>query len=100
MLELAVVAVVCAAFGFTAWGVDPHRRSYGVLLSPASALVTGLLAWIIVSATALSFTPGLAWLTWALPMAVGLAASIGTHLVAGARRARRDTEKLNAILRG
>lgn len=100
MLELALVAVVCAVCGFTARAVDPHRSSYGLLLPAGLSVSLGLLLWILLAGTPVSYTPGRAWLTWLLPMSLGLVVSASIPLTVGRRRSARDIEKLDAILRG
>lgn len=99
MLQLAIITLVAAAAGFTVWGVDPRRATYGSLAMPAVAVTATLLVWIGLVAAGVSYTPGISWLAWVAPMVAGSAAAVAAALLIGPRRAREDIARLNAALR-
>ncbi|MBD8044136.1 hypothetical protein H9638_09985 [Arthrobacter sp. Sa2BUA2] len=94
-----LTAAGTAAAGFIVWGADPRRQRYGVLLLPGISLAAGLLAWIVLQFSGTSASLDYAWLTWAVPVAVGPAAAIAAALVVVPPRSARDNTELNRILK-
>lgn len=99
MVEFILVVLAAAAAGFTAWAVDRHRRSYGVLLLPAAAVAAAVLLRTVLLFAGLGGRPGLTFLTWLLPTAAAIAAAWAGAWYIGRRRAAADTARLSAILR-
>ncbi|MFZ3453952.1 hypothetical protein [Arthrobacter sp. 7Tela_A1] len=99
MLELMLAAVATASAGFIVWGADPRRRRYGILLLPGISLAAGLTAWILLQFSGIPVTPGLTWLTWAVPVMAGPAAAVTAALLLVPRRTARDNAEEQRILR-
>jgi len=59
----------------------------------------GALSWIILMAAGFGYRPGLTWMPWVLPMALGSAAAVAAVIYLGRTRARRDLERLTAALK-
>ncbi|GAB3530127.1 hypothetical protein [Arthrobacter monumenti] len=98
MVALLAILLVNACVGFAIRGVDKRRSRYGLLLPSGIAVATGLLLWIILVAFGLSYTPGIYWLSWLLPMVIGTAVTITAVIVLGHRRAAADTERFSGTL--
>ena len=99
MLSLIVVALVTVAAGFVVWGNDKRHAKYGIAVPAGVSLTVGMLSWIILIAAGLGYRPGLTWIPWVLPMALGAAAAYAAVLYLGRTRTSRDTARLTAILR-
>ncbi|TLM86856.1 hypothetical protein [Pseudarthrobacter sp. NamE5] len=100
MLSLTIVVLAAAAAGFIVWANDKRHAKYGAGLPAGIAVATAVLTWIILMAAGFGYLPGLTWLPWVLPIVTGAAAAIAAAVYCGRTRARRDTERLTAILRG
>lgn len=98
MVALLSILLVNACVGFAIRGVDKRRSRYGILLPSGVAVATGLLLWIVLVAFGLSYTPGIYWLSWVLPMVTGTATAIAAVIVLGRRRAAADTEQFTETL--
>ena len=48
-------------------------------------------------AAGLGYQPGLTWIPWVLPMAIGSAAAVAAVLFLGRHRTRQDTPRLTAL---
>jgi hypothetical protein len=99
MVEFILVVLAAATAGFTAWAVDRHRGSYGVLLLPAAAVAAEVLLRAILLFAGLGGRPGLAFLAWLLPTAAAIAVAWAGAWYIGRRRSAADTARLSAILR-
>lgn len=99
MLELMLTAAGTAAAGFIVWGADRRRQRYGVLLLPGVSLAAGLLAWMILQFSGASASQDYAWLTWAIPVAMGPAAAVAAALMVVPPRSARDNAELDRILK-
>ncbi|MET1088600.1 MAG: hypothetical protein ABWY04_16010 [Arthrobacter sp.] len=99
MLSLTIVVLVTAAAGFIVWANDKRHTKYGMVLPAGVAVGVGALSWIILVAAGFSYKPGLTWLPWVLPMALGSAAAVAAVLFLGRTRAKRDLERLTAVLK-
>jgi hypothetical protein len=99
MAALLTVLLMAAAAGFTGWAVDSGRAAYGIMLLPALAVGTGVMAWAVLAATPLGYTPGLDWLVWAVPVLLSVAATAAGVVLVGRRRTAADTARLTAALR-
>lgn len=100
MLSLTIVVLATVAGGFVVWANDKRHAKYGAGLPAGIAVGVAALAWIILMAAGFGYLPGLTWLPWVLPIALGIAAAIAAVAYLGRTRARHDTERLNAVLRG
>lgn len=100
MLSLTIVVLATTAAGFIVWANDKRHARYGAGLPAGVAVVIAALTWIILMAAGFGYRPGLTWLPWVLPIGLGAAAAIAAALYFGRTRARRDVERLTAILRG
>lgn len=98
MVALSAIVIINAAIGFAVWGIDRERHKYGLLLPAGIAVATGLLLWIILVAFGVSYTPGISWMTWLLPMAAGTLAAIGTVVLLARRRAASDGARYTETL--
>lgn len=98
MVALLSILLVNACVGFAIRGVDKRRSHYGILLPSGIAVATGLLLWVVLVAFGLSYTPGIYWLSWVLPMVAGAAVAIGSVIVLGRRRAAADTARFTKTL--
>ncbi|MBT1002929.1 hypothetical protein KIH31_09950 [Paenarthrobacter sp. DKR-5] len=99
MLDLTLIALLAAGFGFIVWAVDRKHHKYGLLLPACAGAAAALLTWIITVAAGLGYAPGLTWVPWIASLAVGIAASIAIAVVLGRSRTRHDTRQLTALLR-
>jgi hypothetical protein len=99
MLSLTIVVLVTAAAGFIVWANDKRHTKYGVGLPAGVAVGVGALSWIILMAAGFGYRPGLTWMPWVLPMVLGSVASVAAVIFLGRVRAKRDLERLTAILR-
>ena len=99
MAEVLLAAAATAAAGFLVWGADPRRSTYGILLLPGISLAAGLTAWILLQFSGIPVTPGLTWLTWAVPVMAGPAAAVTAALLLVPRRTARDNAEEQRILR-
>ncbi|MEC5179022.1 hypothetical protein [Arthrobacter sp. CG_A4] len=99
MLSLIVVAMVTVAAGFVVWANDKRHAKYGISMPAGVALAVGMLSWIILMAAGLGYQPGLTWIPWILPMALGTGAGAAAVLYLGKHRTSQDTARLTAILR-
>ena len=78
MLSLTIVVLVAAAAGFIVWANDKRHTRYGTGLPAGVAVAVGAVSWIIFIAAGFGYQPGLTWIPWVLPMALGTVAAIGT----------------------
>ncbi|MGO4234934.1 hypothetical protein [Pseudarthrobacter sp. YAF2] len=99
MLSLTIVVLATLTAGFIVWANDKRHARYGAGLPAGIAVGVAALAWIILMAAGFGYLPGLTWLPWVLPIALGTAAAIAAVVYLGRTRARHDTERLNAVLR-
>jgi peptidoglycan/LPS O-acetylase OafA/YrhL len=99
MLSLTIVVLVTAAAGFIVWANDKRHTKYGVGVPAGVAVGVGALCWIILMAAGFGYRPGLTWMPWVLPMVLGAAAAVAAVIFLGRVRAKRDLERLTAILR-
>ncbi|WP_066295700.1 hypothetical protein [Arthrobacter luteolus] len=99
MLELMLAAAGTVSAGFIIWGADRRRQRYGILLLPGISLAAGLLAWIILQFSGTGASSEFAWLTWAVPVAVGPAAAVAAALTVVPPRSARDNAELERILK-
>ena len=94
-----LAAAGTTAAGFIVWGADPRRARYGILLLPGISLAAGLLAWIILQFSGASASQDYAWLTWAVPVAIGPLAAVAAALMIVPPRSARDNAELERILK-
>ena len=73
MLSLTIVVLVTAAAGFIVWANDRRHARYGAGLPAGVAVAVARLSWIIFMDGRLGYKPGLTWIPWILPMALGAA---------------------------
>lgn len=99
MLILILVTLAAAAAGCSVWAADKRRRRYGAWLLPCTAVVSALLAWLLLGFTDIKANDGLVWLLWAVPIAVSVVVSLAVSAVLGRRREAQDTAKLESVLR-
>ncbi len=99
MLSLIVVAMVAVAAGFVVWANDKRHAKYGISVPAGVAATVAMLSWISFMAAGFGYLPGLTWVPWVLPTALGTAAAVAAVLFLGKRRTRQDTARLTAILR-
>lgn len=99
MLSLTIVVLVTAAAGFIVWANDKRHTKYGVGVPAGVAVAVGALSWISLMAAGFGYRPGLTWMPWVLPMVLGAAAAVAAVIFLGRVRAKRDLERLTAILR-
>jgi peptidoglycan/LPS O-acetylase OafA/YrhL len=99
MLSLTIVVLVTAAAGFIVWANDKRHTKYGVGVPAGAAVGVGALSWIILMAAGFGYRPGLTWMPWVLPMALGSAAAVAAVIYLGRTRAKRDLERLTAALK-
>jgi uncharacterized membrane protein len=99
MLSLTIVVLVTAAAGFIVWANDKRHTKYGMVLPAAVSVGVGAVSWIILMAAGFGYRPGLTWLPWVLPMALGAAAAVAAVLYLGRTRAKQDLERLTAALK-
>lgn len=99
MLSLIIVVLVTVAAGFVVWANDKRHTRYGTALPAGVAVVVGAISWIIFIAADLGYQPGLTWIPWVLPMALGAVAAIGTVIYLGRTRERHDTQRLTQALK-
>ncbi|PNI10182.1 hypothetical protein CXX84_01525 [Arthrobacter sp. AFG7.2] len=99
MLSLTIVVLAAAAAGFIVWANDKRHAKYGAGVPAGTAVGCAALTWIILMAAGFGYLPGLTWLPWVLPIVLGAAAAVVAALYLGRTRARKDTERLTAILR-
>jgi hypothetical protein len=99
MLSLTIVVLVTTAAGFIVWANDKRHAKYGMGLPVGVAVAVGALSWIIFITAGFGYQPGLTWIPWILPMALGTAAAVGAVTYLGRARARYDTIRLTAALK-
>jgi sterol desaturase/sphingolipid hydroxylase (fatty acid hydroxylase superfamily) len=99
MLSLTIVVLVTTAAGFIVWANDKRHAKYGMSLPAGVAVAVAALSWIIFMAAGFGYQPGLTWIPWVLPMALGTAAAVGAVAYLGRTRARYDTMRLTAALK-
>ena len=99
MLSLTIVVLVTAAAGFIVWANDKRHTKYGVGVPAGVAVGVGALSWIILMAAGFGYRPGLTWMPWILPMVLGSVAAVAAVIYLGRTRAKRDLERLSAVLR-
>jgi peptidoglycan/LPS O-acetylase OafA/YrhL len=99
MLSLTIVVLVTAAAGFVAWANDKRHTRYGTGLPAGVAVAVGAFSWIICITAGFGYQPGLTWIPWILPMALGTAAAIGAVVYLGRTRERHDTQRLTRALK-
>jgi ABC-type Na+ efflux pump permease subunit len=99
MLSLTIVVLVTAAAGFIVWANDKRHAKYGMGLPAGVAVAVGAFSWIIFMAAGFGYQPGLTWIPWILPMALGAAAAVGAVTNEGRTRARYHTVRLTAALK-
>lgn len=99
MLSLTIVVLVTAAAGFIIWANDKRHARYGTGLPAGVAVAVGALSWIIFMTAGFGYTPGLTWIPWILPMALGSAAAIGAVIYLGRTRERHDIQRLTRALK-
>jgi Na+/proline symporter len=99
MLSLTIVVLVAVAAGFIVWANDKRHTRYGTALPAGVAVVVAAVSWIIFIAAGFGYQPGLTWIPWVLPMALGTVAAIGTVIYVGRTREGRDTQRLTQALK-
>lgn len=99
MLSLTIVVLVTVAAGFVVWANDKRHTRYGTGLPAGVAVVVGAVSWIIFMAAGFGYLPGLTWIPWVLPMALGTAAAIGAVIYLGRTRESHDTQRLTRALK-
>jgi hypothetical protein len=99
MLSLTIVVLVTAAAGFVVWANDKRHIRYGTGLPSGVAVVVGAVSWIIFIAAGFGYQPGLTWIPWVLPMALGTVAAVGTVIYLGRARQSHDTHRLTQALK-
>lgn len=99
MLSLTIVVLVTAAAGLIVWANDRRHTRYGMLLPAGVAVAVGALSWIVCIAAGFGYTPGLTWIPWILPMALGVAAALGAVIYLGRGRERHDIQRLTRALK-
>ncbi len=99
MLSLTIVVLVTAAAGFIVWANDKRHTRYGTGLPAGVAVVVGTVSWMIFIAAGFGYQPGLTWIPWVLPMALGTVAAIGTVMFLGRTRESHDTRRLTQALK-
>jgi uncharacterized membrane protein len=99
MLSLTIVVLVTAAAGFSVWANDKRHTRYGMALPAGVAVTVGALSWIVFIAAGFGYLPGLTWMPWILPMALGAAAAVGAVIYLGRTRERHDIQRLTKALK-
>lgn len=99
MLSLTIVVLAAAAAGFIVWANDKRHAKYGAGLPAGVAVGVAASSWTILMAAGFGYLPGLTWMPWVLPIVLGACAATGAAVYLGRTRARRDAERLTAILR-
>ena len=99
MLSLTIVVLVTAAAGFIVWANDRRHTRYGMVLPAGAAVTMGALSWVVFMAAGFGYKPGLTWIPWILPMALGAAAAIGCVIYLGRVRERHDIQRLTRALK-
>ncbi|MGO4186897.1 hypothetical protein [Pseudarthrobacter sp. TAF60_1] len=99
MLSLTIVVLVTAAAGFIVWANDRRHTRYGMILPAGVAVAVGALSWIIFMAAGFGYMPGLTWIPWILPMALGAAAALGAVIYLGRSREHHDLQRLTRALK-
>ncbi|MEO8284405.1 MAG: hypothetical protein ABI568_13560 [Pseudarthrobacter sp.] len=99
MLSLTIVVLVTAAAGFIVWANDRRHTRYGMVLPAGVAVAVGALSWMIFMAAGFGYMPGLTWIPWILPMALGAVAAIGAVIYLGRSRERHDIQRLTRALK-
>lgn len=99
MLSLVVVSLATVAAGFLVWANDRRHGKYGMVLPAGVAATVGLLSWIAFILAGFGYQPGLTWIPWILPIALGSAAAMAAGWYLGSTRTRTDTRKLTAALK-
>ncbi|MDE8667278.1 hypothetical protein PY310_01620 [Pseudarthrobacter sp. H3Y2-7] len=99
MLSLTIVVLVTAAAGFIVWANDKRHTRYGMALPAGVAVTVGALSWIVFIAAGFGYLPGLTWIPWILPMALGAAAAVAAVIYLGRTRERHDIQRLTKALK-
>ncbi|MET3141238.1 UNVERIFIED_ORG: Na+/proline symporter [Arthrobacter sp. UYEF10] len=99
MLSLTIVVLVAVAAGFIVWANDKRHTRYGTGLPAGVAVVVAAVSWTIFIAAGFGYQPGLTWIPWVLPMALGTVAAIGTVIYLGRIREGHDTQRLTQALK-
>jgi uncharacterized membrane protein len=63
------------------------------------AVTVGALSWIVFIAAGFGYLPGLTWIPWILPMALGAAAAVGAVIYLGRTRERHDIQRPTKALK-
>ncbi|MET1044878.1 MAG: hypothetical protein ABWX59_12265 [Microbacteriaceae bacterium] len=88
-MELLFVAVIVAALGLGVRYLVPGRDTYGVLLLPAISTAVGMIVWVILLWSGLTFDGGWIWV-WSILAAV--LASVAVAVVLPRRRKASDAQ--------
>jgi hypothetical protein len=99
MLSLVIVALATIAIGFIVWANDRRHARYGITLPAGVATTVGMLSWIAFILAGFGYQPGLTWIPWVLPIALGAAAAVGAVWFLGSIRTKEDTRKLTHALK-
>ena len=99
MLSLTIVVLATAAAGFTVWANDKRHARYGMALPAGVAVAVGAISWIIFIMMGFGYRPGLTWIPWILPIALGTAAAIAAVIYLGRTRQRHDIQRLTQALK-
>ena len=99
MLSLTIVVLVAVAAGFIVWANDKRQTRYGTGVPAGVAVVVSAGSWVIFIAAGFGYQPGLTWIPWVLPMALGTVAAIGTVIYLGRTRQSHDTQRLTQALK-
>ncbi|UZX03962.1 hypothetical protein F8G81_16165 [Arthrobacter sp. CDRTa11] len=99
MLSLTIVVLATTAAGFIVWANDKRHAKYGMGLPAGVAVTVGALSWIIFMTAGFGYQPGLTWIPWVMPVALGTAAAVAVAVYLGRTRARHDTMRLTAALK-
>jgi putative exporter of polyketide antibiotics len=99
MLSLVIVALAAIAIGFIIWANDRRHGKYGIVLPAGVATATAMLSWIAFILAGFGYLPGLTWIPWVLPIALGTLVALGAVWYLGSTRTKEDTHKLTQALK-
>ncbi|MBT8162442.1 MULTISPECIES: hypothetical protein [Arthrobacter] len=99
MLSLVIVVLATVATGFIVWGNDKRRGTYGIALPAGASVAVAMLSWMVFIQLGFGYLPGVTWIPWVLPIALGTVAAILLAFFLGRTRAKHDLKKLTAALK-
>lgn len=94
-MALLPAMVIAAAFGTLVRFLAPHRDSYGVLVTGATAAAATAVIWSILLFAGMTATEF--WI-WLISIAVGILAAAAAALILGSRRPHRDQAMLAQLM--